>query len=303
MSKLIKENHPHQINNALQELVNDLNRRNAADGSSKLDQFETGFTDLDQFISGTRRGSLIVVASRPAMGKTTFALNIASHVALNTKAPVLIFSMELSEIAIASKLVSQVGKVATHKLRTGNLDEIDRQHLDAAIENLRDAPIFVDETACLTAEKVIARTRDIIVRQGRLGLIVIDHLQSMAPISSGDSTAGEYEEVLSSIKTLAREIDTPIILISRLNRDLELRREKRPRISDLPMCEIGQYSDLLMFLYRDEYYDPDSAYKGIVEVIIGRHRYGSEGMILLGAAQLEFSKFSSYDVAIEGMIE
>ncbi|MDZ4200691.1 MAG: DnaB-like helicase C-terminal domain-containing protein [Gallionella sp.] len=290
---------PRPISEALQELVDDLNRRRSAGDSITLAGIETGFSDLDRHTSGMRPGSLIVIASRPSMGKSTFTLNIASHVAMKTKLPVLMFSMELSAIAMASKLLSQVGKIETWKLRTADLDENDRKNLDAAKEMLKDVPLIVDETTALTAEEIIAKSRDVIARNGRLGLIVIDYLQLMEPISSEDGTTDSYEKVMSVLKTLARETDTPIILLSQLKRKLEKRRNKRPRMSDLPARAIGQYSDLLMFLYRDECYNPDSEYKGMAEIVIGRHRYGPVGMLLLGAMKLEFSEFSNYEVACE----
>lgn len=297
--KTINDFQPRQISEALQELADDLDRRKSTDGSFKLAGVETGFPDLDHLISGMRPGSLIVIASRPAMGKSTFALNIASHIALNAKLPVLIFSMDLSAITMASKLVSQMGEIEMAKLRTGDMDDTDRKNLDAAKKILKDVPLIVDETTSLTVEEIIAKSRDVIAQNGRLGLIVIDYLQLMEPISSKDGSIDSYEEVMSALKTFARETDRPVILLSQLNRKLEKRRNKRPRISDLPARVIGQYSDLLMFLYRDECYNPDSEYKGMAEIIIGRHRYGSVGMLLLGAMKLKFSKFSNFEVACE----
>lgn len=286
---------PRPIIEAMQELVDDLNRRRNSSESKKLARVETGFSDLDRHTSGMRPGSLIVIASRPSMGKSTFALNIASHVALNAKLPVLMFSMELSAIAIASKLLSKVGKIETWKLRTGDLDETDRRNLDAAKGKLEDVPLIVDETTALSTEEIIAKSQHIIAQNGKLGLIVIDYLQLMEPFSSDEGNNDSYEEVMYALKALARETDTPIILLSQLNRKLEKRRNKRPRMSDLPAREIGQYADLLMFIYRDEYYNLHSEYKGLAEVIICRHRYGSVGMLFLGAMKLKFSKFSDYE--------
>jgi replicative DNA helicase len=287
--------HIRQISEALQELVDDLGQREAADGPQIFAGIETGFSDLDSITSGMRTGSLIVIASRPAIGKTTLALNIASHVALNAKLPVLMFSLELSEIALASRLVSQVGKIEMQKLLTGDLDETDRKNFDTAMGKLKDAPLYVDETSALTVDEIIFSTRDFIAKNGRLGLIIIDYLQLMEPISSGDGGTENYEEVMSSLKTLARETGTPIILLSQLNRKLEMRRNKRPRMSDLFARAIGQYADLLMFLYRDECYCADSEFKGIMEITVGRHRYGSVGMIYLGVSKLKFGEFSNYE--------
>lgn len=284
---------PRQISEALEELIDEINRRKSTNDSLKLTGIETGFTELDCHTSGMRPGSLIVIASRPSMGKSTFALNIACHIALNAKLPVLMFSMELSAIAIASKLVSQIAKIEMSKLRAGNLDKTDQQSLDVAKKTLKDVALIVDETTALKTEEIIAKSRDIISQNGRLGLIVIDHLQLIAPINSQDSINNSYEEVMSALKTLARETNTPVVLLSQLNRKLEQRRNKRPRISDLPARVIGQYADLLMFLYRDECYNSDSQDKGMAEVIIARHRYGSVGMLALGTMQLQFSKFTN----------
>ena len=287
------ENRPKQIRGALQEMVAEMNRRQASDDPHKVLGIRTGFADLDRVISGLRPGSLIVVASRPSMGKSTFALNIASHVALNIELPVLMFNMQMSAIAVAAKLASQVGEIETTQFRTGDLDENDIQHLGAAIQQLEDAPFYVDETPSLTIDEVISRTHDVIAQHGHLGLIVIDYLQLMDPIYADENSAKNHELVMSSLKKMAREIDTPIILLSQLDPNLEKRRNKRPRISDLPVSTIGQYADLLMFLYRDECYDPKSNELGKTELTIGRHRYGATGMIILGSTRLKFSEFSS----------
>lgn len=295
MSKDFQYNHPRQISEALQGLV----RGKSTNDSIKLPRFETGFSDLDRCISGMRTGSLIVIASRPLMGKSTFSLNIAAHVALNLNLPVLMFSMELSAMAIASKLVSQIGKIEMVKLHTGCLDEINRKNLDAALKKLKDTPLFIDETTSLTVEEIIAKSRDVIAQKGRLGLIVIDSIQLMEHISSEDTEDNnitqDYEKVMSLLKAMAREIDTPIIVLSQLSRKLEKRRNKRPRISDLPAHAIGQYADLLILLYRDECCDPNSEFKGIAEITIGRHRYGSVGMALLGSMKLEFNELSGFE--------
>ena len=289
-----QKNHPCQINDALQELNEEINRRKFPGGQAKLIGIETGFTDLDKVMSGMRLGSLIVVAARPAMGKFTFALNIASHVALDAKLPVLVFSMEISSVSVASRLVSQVGKVDMKKIRTGKLDEVDQSNLDAAQERIKGAPLFIDDTPSLTIEEIIARSREAAVQHGQLGLIVVDYLQLIAPIALGDGDPEGYSGVMARIRDLAREIDTPIILVSQLSDRLEKRRNKRPRISDLPDRAIGQYSDLLMFMYRDERYNPDSLEKDAAEITIGRHRYGAVGMFLLGTMRMKYCEFSNY---------
>ena len=289
-----QKNQPCQIYDALQELNEEINRRKLPGSQTKTIGIETGFTDLDRLMSGMRLGSLIVVAARPAMGKFTLALNMASHVALNAKLPVLVISMEISSVSVASRLVSQAGKIDMKKIRTGELDDTDQINLDAAQERIKGAPLFIDDTPSLTIDEIIARSREAVVQHGRLGLVVIDNLQLIEPIALGDGGPEDYSGVMARIRDLAREINTPIILVSQLNDRLEKRRNKRPRISDLPDRAIGQYSDLLMFMYRDERYNPDSLEKDAAEITIGRHRYGAVGMFLLGTMRLKYCEFSNY---------
>ena len=286
-------NRPCQINEVLLELNDEINRRKSSSGQNILSGIETGFTDLDRLMTGMRPGSLIVVASRPAMGKFIFALNMASHVALEAKLPVLVFSMEASSVSVASRLISQVGTIEMKKLRTGDLDETDQRHFVAAQEKIKDAQLFISESPSLTVEEIIAKTREVMTQHGRLGLVVIDYLQLIDPIALGDGNPEDYLEVMASLKALAREIDTPIILVSLLSDRLEKRRNMRPRMSDLPDRAIGQYSDLLMFMYRDERYNPESSAKHVAEISIGRHRYGAVGMFLLGTLRLKYCEFSN----------
>lgn len=229
----------------------DIGQYQASSDSHKARGICTGITDLDKITSGMRPGSLIVIASRHLMGKSTIAQNIASHVALNVKLPVLMFNMHLSEI-VATKLES--------------------------------ALLYVDETPSQSVDEVRSRVCNVIAQHGQIGLIVIDYLQLIDPIYSVDSSAEDYEYVLSSLKALARETKATIILLSQLDPKLENRRERRPRLSDLPSTKIGQYADLLIFLYRDEYYNPER--EGNTELKIGRHRYGAAEMTILGSAKL-----------------
>jgi replicative DNA helicase len=286
---------PRLIKDALQELVDDLARKTNADGLSQLAGIGTGFSDLDHCISGIRPGSLVVIASRPSMGKTTLVMNIAAHVALNNKMPVLVFSMDLSAIAMASRLVSYIGKIETRRLRTGDIDKADQQNLDAALNKLKQAPLYIDETNALTVEEIIIRTRYVSRQWGGLGLIVIDYLQLIEPIGSEENSAANYEETMHSLKALAREINTPIILLSQLSQELEMRKIKKPNMSDLPARVIGQYSDLLMFLYRDEVYSSESEDSGSADVIVTRNRFGSVGTIRLKTMNLRFSEFSNFN--------
>lgn len=241
----------------------------------------TGFTDLDQVTSGLKPGSLVVVASRPSLGKTSFALDVASHVALEQKLPVLIFSMDMSSMQIAARLACQTGRVDSYDFRVGLLAPDARERAAAAIEKLKDADLYIDETPALKVSDLVARTRKVFDTHGRLGLVVIDHLQAMPPLHSEVTSTQAYNEVMFELRALAKEVDVPIVMLSRLNRKLEYRRNKRPILSDLPSEAILQNVDLLLFLYRDEVYDPESADKGMAEIIIGRNRHGAVGTIRL----------------------
>ncbi len=296
ISKDFKPNGPRPIKDALQELVDDLARKTNADGTSQFAGIGTGFPDLDHCIAGIRPGSLVVIAARPSMGKTTLVINIAAHVALNNKLPVLTFSMDLSAIAMASRLVGYIGKIETRKLHTGDLNGADQRNLDAALKKLKQLPLYIDETNALTVEEIIVRTRYVSRQWGGLSLIVIDYLQLIEPIGYDEGSAANYEEVMSSLKALAREINTPIILLSQLSQKLEIRENKRPNISDLPARAISQYPDLLMFLYRDEVYSHDSEDEGTAEVIVARNRYGSVGTVRLNTMNLKFSGFSNFNL-------
>lgn len=187
---------PQPIKEALLELADDFAQRKKASGPNKLVGIATGFSDLDSCISGIRPGSLVVIASRPSVGKTTLAMNIASYVAVNNKLPVLMFSMDISAIAMASRLVSHVGKIEVRNLRTGNLNEPDENDFYAAVSKLSDMPLVIDETNALTVEEIAVRTYHVFRQWNGLSLIVIDHLQLIEPIDSGNGAPANYEEVM-----------------------------------------------------------------------------------------------------------
>lgn len=283
-----------RLSELLQEFVGDMALKiSAEDGMPKLAGIETGFADFDRLNSGLRKGSLTVIASRPAMGKTMLALNIASHVVQKSKLPVLMFSLQDSALQITWRLVNQVGKIEPHKLNSGSLNDFDKKALDTTIEKLKDAQFYVDDSPVRSVEEIESTSREFIAKHGELGLIIIDDLQSMEPINEEEDAAACYEKVMPSLKTLAGETYTPIILLSRLTSRLEGRKNKRPRISDLPNRVIGQYSDLLMFLYRDGYYNCNSKNRDNAELIIGRNRHGPIGAIPLGAKELYFGAFTN----------
>ncbi|MBL0124818.1 MAG: replicative DNA helicase [Betaproteobacteria bacterium] len=242
----------------------------------------TGFVDLDERTSGMQPGDLVIVAGRPSMGKTAFALNMAEHVALSLGLPVLIFSMEMGGTQIAGRFLSSVSKVDQQRLRTGRLDGRDWDRLSQAVAKLNDAPIQVDESAALNALELRARARRMWRQYGGLGMIVVDYLQLMSSSSAGENRATEISEISRSLKALAKELKVPVIALSQLNRSLEQRPNKRPVMSDLRESgAIEQDADVILFIYRDEVYNPESADKGSAEIIIGKQRNGPIGTVKL----------------------
>jgi replicative DNA helicase len=266
-------------------------------GSSDITGLPTGFTDLDRMTSGFQPGDLIIVAGRPSMGKTAFSLNIAENVALETGLPVAVFSMEMGGAQLVMRMMGSVGRLDQHKVRTGRLQDDDWSKLTYAVGKLNDAPIHIDETPALTAMDVRARARRL-ARQygGKLGLIVIDYLQLMSGSSrnQGENRATEISEISRSLKALAKELQVPVVALSQLNRSLEQRPNKRPIMSDLRESgAIEQDADLILFIYRDEVYTPDTQDKGTAEIIIGKQRNGPIGTVRMTFIG-EYTKFENF---------
>ncbi len=244
----------------------------------------TGYTDLDERTSGFQPGDLIIVAGRPSMGKTAFSLNIAENVALDSKLPVAVFSMEMGATQLATRMIGSVGRLDQHRMRNGKLEDEDWVRLTTALGKLNDAPIFIDEGAGLSSFDVRARARRLHRQCGKLGLIVIDYLQLMSAPSGrqGENRATEISEISRSLKSLAKELDVPVVALSQLNRGLEQRPDKRPVMSDLRESgAIEQDADVILFIYRDEVYNPDSQDKGTAEIIIAKQRNGPIGKVRL----------------------
>ena len=243
----------------------------------------TGFVDLDERTSGMQPGDLIIVAGRPSMGKTAISLNIAEHVALSMKLPVLVFSMEMGGTQVAGRFLSSVSRVDQQRLRTGRLETRDWDRLNGALIKLNEAPIQVDETAALNSLELRARARRMHRQYGGQGLIVVDYLQLMsASGGSGENRATEISEISRGLKALAKELKVPVMALSQLNRSLEQRPNKRPVMSDLRESgAIEQDADVILFVYRDEVYNPESADKGTAEIIIGKQRNGPIGTVRL----------------------
>lgn len=263
------------------------------DNPSDITGIPTGFTDLDQKTSGLQPGDLVIVAGRPSMGKTAFSLNIAENVALESGLPVAVFSMEMSGTQLVMRMMGSVGKLDQHKVRTGRLQDEDWQRLTYAVGKLNDAPLYIDESAALTALELRARARRLHRQCGKLGLIVIDYIQLMSASSQGENRATEISEISRSLKALAKELDVPVIALSQLNRSLEQRPNKRPVMSDLRESgAIEQDADVILFIYRDEVYNPETPEKGVSEIIIGKQRNGPIGTVRL-AFLGEYTRFEN----------
>ncbi len=251
-----------------------------ADNPNDITGVPTGFYDLDRMTSGLQPGDLVVLAARPSMGKTAFAINIAEHVALNEGLPVAVFSMEMGASQLAVRIVGSIGRVDQGHLRTGKLTDDEWPRLTEAIERLRTVSLHIDETPGLTPSELRANSRRLARQCGKLGLIVVDYLQLMSGSSGsdGDNRATELGEISRGLKMLAKELQCPVIALSQLNRGVEQRTDKRPMMSDLRESgAIEQDADIIMFIYRDDYYNKDSKDPGVAEIIIGKQRNGPTG--------------------------
>ena len=266
-----------------------------ADNPNDVTGVPTGFYDLDRMTSGFQAGDMIVLAARPSMGKTALAINIAEHVALNEGLPVAVFSMEMGAAQLAVRIVGSIGRIDQGHLRTGKLTDEEWPRLSEAIEKLRTISLHIDESAGLTSSELRANARRLSRQCGKLGLIVVDYLQLMSG-SSGDNEnrATVLGEISRGLKMLARELQCPVIALSQLNRSVEQRPDKRPMMSDLRESgAIEQDADIIMFIYRDEYYTKDACKEpGVAEVIIAKQRNGPTGTVKLAFLN-NITKFES----------
>lgn len=278
----------------LTQVVERIDELYSRDNQSEITGVPTGFVDLDRMTSGLQPGDLVIVAGRPSMGKTAFSVNIGEHVAIEAGLPVAIFSMEMGGTQLAMRMLGSVGQLDQHRLRTGKLNEEDWPRLTHAIQKMNDAQISIDETPALNPIEMRARARRLARQTGKLGLIIVDYLQLMQGSQQSDNRASEISEISRSLKGLAKELGCPVIALSQLNRSLEQRPNKRPVMSDLRESgAIEQDADVIIFLYRDEVYNPDSQDKGTAEIIIGKQRNGPIGAVRLtwmGA----YTKFGNY---------
>ncbi len=257
----------------------------ADNGSEDVTGVRTGFIDMDKMTAGLQKGDLIILAARPSMGKTAFALNIGENVAVNEGLPVAVFSMEMGASQLALRMVGSIGRINQQNLRTGRLTDDEWSRLSETVEKLRTAKVHIDETPGLSPNELRARARRL-ARQygGTLGLIIIDYLQLMSGSGGGseENRATVLGEISRGLKALAKELQCPVIALSQLNRSVETRPDKRPMMSDLRESgAIEQDADVIMFIYRDEYYNKESKLQGMAEIIIGKQRNGPVGSVHL----------------------
>lgn len=254
---------------------------------------ETGFEDLDKLTAGLQAGDLVVIAGRPSMGKTTLALNIAENAAIGHDLATGVFSMEMPKEQVAMRMIGSIGRVNQSHLRSGRLTEDDWTRINSAGSMMSHAPIFIDDAPGLTPIEVRARSRRL-KREHGLGMVVVDYLQLMQVGGSIENRATEISEISRSLKSLARELNVPVVALSQLNRSVEQRNDKRPVMSDLRESgAIEQDADVIIFIYREEVYDSETPRKGVAEIIIGKQRNGPTGTFLL-TFKGEFTRFESH---------
>ena len=253
----------------------------------------TGYKEFDKLTAGLQKGDLIIIAGRPSMGKTTLAVNIAENAAIGSKVPTAIFSMEMPAEQLAFRMISSLGRVDQSHLRTGRFPDEDWSRINTAVQLMADAPIFIDDTAALSPTEIRARARRL-KREHGLGLVVLDYLQLMHVPGSKENRATEISEISRSLKALAKELEVPVIALSQLNRSVEQRQDKKPVMSDLRESgAIEQDADLIIFIYRDEVYNPETPRKGIADINVAKQRNGPVGDFTLTFVG-KYTKFENW---------
>jgi replicative DNA helicase len=253
----------------------------------------SGFRELDKITSGFQPGNLIIVAARPSMGKSALALCTAANIAVRHDIPVALFTLEMSKAEVTQRFMCSEGKVESQRLRTGKLAQDDWSRLTAASDKLMKAPIYVDDTGSLTMMDIRSKARRLKSQNPQLGLIVVDYLQLMTSGQTVENRVQEVSQISRQLKVLARDLEVPIMALSQLSRAVEQRHDKRPILSDLRESgSIEQDSDLVVFIYRDEYYNPDETdQQGLAEVIVAKHRNGPTDSLKLSFLK-RYAKFA-----------
>ena len=294
-----RTNHSYsRINEVIASTLERLNK--LSKDKNKVTGIPTGFSDLDEMTSGLQNSDLILVAARPAMGKSSFAMNIAEYAALHKNVPVLVFNLEMSKEQIVSRMLCSDALVDSSKLRTGDLDQNDWDKILRSVPTLSKAPVFIDDTPGISVSEIRAKSRNLKLKEN-IGLIVIDYLQLMQGAAGSESRQQEISNISRNLKIMAKELDVPVIALSQLSRAPEQRQNHRPILSDLRESgAIEQDADIVMFLYRDDYYDEESEEKNVAECIIAKHRNGEVGtikMCWLG----QFTKFTDMEKQYDGV--
>ena len=300
--QLVQKRNTNDFTPIRQVVMNAMDRIEAASrNKGNVTGIATGFTDLDYRTAGLQPSDLILIAARPSMGKTAFALNIAEYVAMNNHVPTAVFSLEMSKIQLAKRLISMNSKVDSQHIRTGNLEDDEWMKITESSIVLGESSLIIDDTPGITIQELRTKCRKLKIEQG-LGLIIIDYLQLMSGGGSNRNTSRQQEisDISRSLKALAREVQCPVVALSQLSREVEKREDKRPILSDLRESgAIEQDADVVMFLYRDEYYTKDaSTQKGVTEVIIGKQRNGPTCTVKLKWLP-QYTKFANLEIREE----
>lgn len=291
----IIENRPKQggfkgVNELLKEAVERIDELFNSDAD--ITGISTSFAELDSMTSGWQKSDLVIVAGRPSMGKTSFAMNMVEHAVLHQDQPVLVFSMEMPANQLIMRMMSSLGKIDQTRMRSGNLSEDDWPRLSSAASRLKDRPLYIDDTPGITPMELRNRVRQLTRENGDPGMIMVDYLQLMSGSVPTENRTNEITQISRELKNIAREFNCPVIALSQLSRNLESRPNKRPINSDLRESgAIEQDADVIVFIYRDEVYNEESADKGIAEIIIGKQRNGP-----IGTCQLAFlGKYTRFE--------
>lgn len=282
----------YEINEVLIESINKIEELYNA--KNKITGVPSGFKDLDYKTTGFNPSELIIIAARPAMGKTAFALNIAQHAAISTKTPIAIFNLEMSKEQLVNRMLCSEACVDSQRVRTGELDDEDWTKIARAIGPLSEAPIYIDDTPGISVMEIRAKCRRLKLKKG-LGLVVIDYLQLMEGKSKSENRQQEISDISRSLKIMAKELNVPVIALSQLSRSVETRSDHKPMLSDLRESgAIEQDADVVMFLYREDYYNPETDKKNIAEVILAKNRNGATGsaeLVWIG----KYTKFANLE--------
>ena len=289
---------PQAVNPLLTRAVERIDELYSSGGD--ITGLSTGFADLDRLTSGLQKSDLIIVAGRPSMGKTAFAMCLVEHAVLNQQQPILVYSMEMPADQLIVRMLSSIGRIDQTRIRNGKLEQDDWPRLSTAVSKLKDVPLYIDDTAALSPTELRSRTRRIVREHGQLGMIMVDYMQLMQVTGFSEGRTAEVSEISRNMKAIAKEFNCPVVALSQLNRALEQRPNKRPVNSDLRESgSLEQDADVIIFIYRDEVYNEDSADKGVSEIIIGKQRNGPIGVTRLAF----FGQYTRFENLARGSYE